>query len=94
MERSGNEVSVMVAGQEYDLSHIADRMGYIREADFCRLCEITQGTAEAWRKRRLGPAWVRLGNAVFYPREAVAELLNERRRDPLADRREAAKGAL
>lgn len=54
------------------LRTLADRLDCLIEEDFQLLAEITPGTAEAWRKRRKGPDYIRIGNRVLYPRKAVA----------------------
>jgi hypothetical protein len=55
---------------------LADRLDCLIEEDFQLLAEITPGTAEAWRKRRKGPDYIRIGNRVLYPRKAVAQHLD------------------
>lgn len=57
-------------------------IGYMSESEFLALCGVTAVTAEGWRKRGEGPAWVRLGNAVFYPVQGVAEVLRAKTREP------------
>lgn len=74
-----------------DLRQVVQQMGYMPEGDFQRLAGITPSTAEGWRKRGDGPAWVRLGNAVYYPVEGVSSFLKARIREP---RRVAVKDAL
>jgi predicted site-specific integrase-resolvase len=54
---------------------LAQSLDFFTEADFIALAGIKAATAEAWRKRGKGPAHVRLGNRVLYPRAAVAEFL-------------------
>lgn len=60
---------------------LADRLDCILEEDFQLLAEITPGTAEAWRKRRQGPEYIRIGNRVLYPRKAVAKHLESLTRE-------------
>lgn len=74
-----------------ELRQVVHHLGYMPLDDFLRLAGVTAGTAEAWRKRGEGPAWVRLGNAVYYPVEGVSAFLKSRIREP---RRVAVKGAL
>ncbi|NMM15376.1 MAG: hypothetical protein HHJ17_17805 [Rhodoferax sp.] len=50
-------------------------MDCLTAEDFYLLAAITPGTAEAWRKRHKGPAFIRLGNRVMYQRKAVADHL-------------------
>lgn len=54
---------------------MADSLDCLLEDDFRMLAGATQSTVEAWRKRGQGPAYIRLGNRVLYPRDAVAEYL-------------------
>ena len=60
---------------------LADRLDCLLEEDFQLLAEITPGTAEAWRKRRQGPEYIRIGNRVLYPRKAVAKHLESLTRE-------------
>jgi hypothetical protein len=48
--------------------------------ELCRLGKIAPATAEAWRKRGLGPAFIRFGNVVLYPRKDLAEYLQAKAR--------------
>ncbi len=57
------------------LRQMADRLDCLTEEDFQLLAGATPSTVEAWRKRHQGPAWLRLGNRVLYPRKAVAKYL-------------------
>jgi hypothetical protein len=54
---------------------LADDLGCLTEDDFMLLAKVTPSTAEAWRKRRQGPDYIRIGNRVLYPRAAVAKHL-------------------
>lgn len=68
----------MVADHENDIARIrqmADGLDCLLEDDFRLLAGATRSTVEAWRKRGQGPAYIRLGNRVLYPREAVAAYL-------------------
>jgi hypothetical protein len=60
---------------------LAESLDYLTEQDLCALCSITPLTAEAWRKRRTGPAYTLAGNRVLYPRERVREFLDSRIRE-------------
>lgn len=60
---------------------LADRLDCILEEDFQLLAEITPSTAEAWRKRRHGPEYIRIGNRVLYPRKSVAKHLESLMRE-------------
>ena len=42
----------------------------------------TASTAEAWRKRGTGPAYLMMGNRPLYPRKSVAKFLESRVREP------------
>ncbi|HEV7271789.1 hypothetical protein [Pseudoxanthomonas sp.] len=63
------------------LRHMADALDCLLEEDFRLLAGATQGTIEAWRKRGQGPSYIRLGNRVLYPRDAVAEHLKSLARE-------------
>ena len=68
----------MVTDQENEIEHIrrmAAGLDCLLEDDFRLLAGATRLTVEAWRKRGQGPAYIRLGNRVLYPREAVAAYL-------------------
>ena len=60
---------------------LAESLDCMTEQDFQLLAEITPGTAEAWRKRRKGPDYIRIGNRVLYPRKAVAKHLDSLTRE-------------
>lgn len=64
------------------LRRLADDLECLTEEDFQLLADVKPGTAEAWRKRGRGPAWVRLGNRVLYPRAAVSDYLQSLLREP------------
>ncbi len=57
------------------ISHLGTSLDVITEPDFCALAGITSNTAEAWRKRHCGPAYVLLGRKYYYPRQAVTDYL-------------------
>ncbi len=68
----------MVTDHEEDIERIrrmADSLDCLLEDDFRLLAGATRGTVEAWRKRGQGPAYIRLGNRVLYPRDAVSDYL-------------------
>ena len=68
----------MVTDHEDDIEHIrrmAESLDCLLEDDFRLLAGATRVTVEAWRKRGQGPAYIRLGNRVLYPREAVSAYL-------------------
>jgi hypothetical protein len=60
---------------------LALALDYLTEQDLCALCLITPLTAEAWRKRRRGPAYALVGNRVLYPMARVREFLDSQVRD-------------
>lgn len=66
------------------VSELAQSLDCIAELDFCLLADIVPPTAESWRKRGKGPAYVLIGNRYLYPRQAVAEFIanNMRARRP------------
>ena len=70
---------------------LAQSMDCIIEADLCLLAGITAGTAETWRKRGRGPAYILAGNKYLYPRKAVVEFLESNVREP---RPKLARGVL
>jgi hypothetical protein len=49
--------------------------------DFQLLTGITASTAEAWRRRGKGPAYILVGTAHLYPLDAVREFLQANRRE-------------
>jgi hypothetical protein len=63
------------------LRELADRLDFMTVADLCLLAEVEPSTAESWRKRGEGPAYVMAGRRVLYPRAAVAEWLQGRLRE-------------
>ncbi|MGO4551258.1 helix-turn-helix transcriptional regulator [Lysobacter sp. 2RAF19] len=68
----------MIQDQQNEIERIrkmADSVDCLLEDDFRLLAGATKSTVEAWRKRGQGPAYIRLGNRVLYPREAVSEYL-------------------
>jgi hypothetical protein len=54
------------------LQELAESLDCLTEADLLLLAGITPSTAEAWRKRRIGPDYILLGNNYLYPRKNVA----------------------
>jgi Helix-turn-helix domain len=63
------------------VSALAQSLDCIAEPDLCLLAKITPSTAESWRKRGKGPAYVLFGNAYLYPRQAVAEYLQSKAKE-------------
>lgn len=66
---------------------LADQLGYYTEADICRLFQITEGTASAWRKRGIGPAHIVIGNRTLYSHAAVRAELEIRERNRRSKKR-------
>jgi len=64
-----------ITEDEARIRDLAQSLNCLSEADFCLLADIAPGTAESWRKRRKGPAYVLFGNRYLYPRAGVAEHL-------------------
>lgn len=60
---------------------MAARLDCFLEEDFRELASATASTVEAWRKRGTGPAYIRVGNRVLYPRAAVAVFLESKTRE-------------
>jgi hypothetical protein len=63
------------------LRALADSLDCLTEQDFQLLTGATAGTIEAWRKRRQGPDYIRLGNNYFYPRLGIAEHMRKLTRE-------------
>lgn len=61
-----------------EIRALAERLDYITDRQLQELADVKDTTTEAWRKRGIGPAYVRLGRNVFYPTAAVVEFLNGR----------------
>lgn len=59
---------------------LAERLGYFTEDDVCALYGIKASTAEAWRKRGLGPAYILAGTRPLYSRAAIESDLQKRKR--------------
>ena len=60
------------------VSALAQSLDCIAEHDLCLLAKITPATAESWRKRGKGPAYVLIGNRYLYPRQAVVEFMRSK----------------
>ena len=57
---------------------LAERLDYLTDGQLQELADVKATTTEAWRRRRQGPDYVRLGNNIFYPRAGVQEFLAKR----------------
>lgn len=60
---------------------LAQSLDCLTEQDLCALYNITPNTAESWRKRRKGPAYILAGNSYLYRRASVAADLQARERE-------------
>jgi predicted site-specific integrase-resolvase len=72
------------------VSALAQSLDCLSEHDLCTLAGIAPATAESWRKRRKGPAYILAGNNYLYPRSGVAQWLETQKRERTA----AATGGL
>lgn len=72
--------------QEIDVDdrvrRLADSLDCLTEDDLLLLAGVTHGTAAAWRKRGIGPPYVRFGNVVLYPRQGLRKHLDDELREP------------
>lgn len=66
----------MTASDSARLSALAERLDCVTEEDLCLLAQAKPSTLDAWRKRGVGPSYIRLGNRVLYPRKAVVAHLD------------------
>ena len=64
------------------LRTLADKLDCLLETDVMLLAGVIASTAEAWRKRGTGPAYLMMGNRPLYPRKSVAKFLESRVREP------------
>lgn len=63
------------------LTTLVDRLDCFTEQDLLLLADVQPVTAEQWRKRGEGPAYILAGKRFLYPRPAVAEWLAARLRE-------------
>lgn len=63
-------------------AELAYRLDCLTEHELCTLTRTAPDTPSQWRKRGIGPAYVRFGNAFLYPREALTEYLRQQLRKP------------
>ena len=71
----------MESTSELRARQLAQSLDCLAEEDLCILADVEPTTAENWRKRGKGPAYVLFGNRFLYPRKAVAEFLERRVRE-------------
>jgi len=76
---------------KHDAADLARLVDCLTENELCRLAGISASTADAWRRRGTGPAYVCLGNAFLYPRQHLVDFMNSKIRFP---RTAAAEGGL
>lgn len=72
-KRAGKEAAAVAPEDIERVRQMAERLDCLTEEEFMLLASATRNTVEAWRRRHTGPAWLRFGNRVFYPRKAIAE---------------------
>lgn len=60
---------------------LAKSLDCLTDEDLQLLANVKATTTEAWRKRGVGPAYVRIGNRVLYPRGALSEHLQSLTRE-------------
>jgi hypothetical protein len=63
---------------------LAQSLDCMPEEDLCLLANVSPTTAENWRKRGKGPAYVLLGNRFLYPLSAVADFVKHNVRERTA----------
>lgn len=83
---SKGRASVDAPAEQDRVQALAESLDCLTEQDLCTLYAIAPSTAEAWRKRHQGPAYVLAGNRYLYPRASVAADLQcrIRTRQPVA----------
>ena len=60
---------------------LAQQLDFFTEDDLLALTGVTAATAENWRKRHSGPAYVVAGTRFLYPKAAVSDWLLSRVRE-------------
>lgn len=55
--------------------NIARALGFLTVSELAILAGVKESTLEAWRKRNVGPVYVRLGNEPLYPLTGVRDFL-------------------
>lgn len=71
----------MPKAADEELRDLARSLDCLTESQVHLLAGVTPGTAEAWRKRGKGPAYVLFGNRYLYPRAAVSQFLQGQLRE-------------
>jgi hypothetical protein len=60
---------------------------YTSEHDTAPLLGVTVRTLRAWRNAGKGPAWVKVGKAVYYPNAAIPDWLRSLEQKPVRSKR-------
>jgi hypothetical protein len=60
---------------------LAQSLRALADEDFALLGDVKLSTTEAWRKRGVGPSYVRVGNRYFYPLAAVQSWMDAKTRE-------------
>ncbi len=56
------------------------------ETQLCEWLGITKACARAWRRRGVGPKWIKVGRLIRYDEDAIAQWLNEQTVDAGSNR--------
>lgn len=64
------------------IREIALKLNHLPARDFEALAGVKRDTAESWRRRGKGPAYVLLGTEVYYPMDGVEAFMREKARRP------------
>ena len=73
--RPSTQMAHSMNANDTRISEIAKSLDCLTEEDFAALAGVKATTADDWRRRGKGPAYVRLGTRYLYPRTAVAEFI-------------------
>jgi hypothetical protein len=71
-----------MADEQTQVRELAASLGCMTREEFELLVSVEDTTADAWRRRGKGPRWIRAGNRVFYPRDAVRQWFESLVREP------------
>lgn len=63
--------------------------GYRTDAEQAQRINRTTRTLASWRKRGIGPRWVKLGKTVLYPEDGDIDWLKANEQQPVRERRAA-----
>lgn len=64
--------------------------GFVSEAEFAAAIGKSVRTLRIWRNRRFGPAYTRIGRAIYYREEAIRSWLQTVEIEPRGRKQEAA----